>query len=285
MMRLVAPLLLVSLFLSAVCLIFNYHWAPWAEGYKDTLLTEVKGGRAYQATNVLYYESDARRLWKVGEFPMDNTGIAPLLRVEITEMHPDGRLNSRLLSPTATWKRKKRQWTFESPIIETFRDTEPPVFQTLSEPVVKPGWPETPWQLVKPGLPAPVLGIPELNSWLKANQNVEWANRLPYLTQWHYRFAQPVICLITILLAAPLGIVFSRRGIGGGVSIALFLSAGMLFASTFFLTFGEAGYLPPVLAAWSTNILFTLIALYLFHRRLTGRPIYQSIMKLLPTEE
>ena len=146
-------------------------------------------------------------------------------------------------------------------------------------------WQETPWQLVKPGLDQSHLGIPELNSWLAANEGVEWANKRPYLTQWHYRYAQPVICLVTILIAAPLGIVFSRRGISGGVSIALFLCAGMLLASSFFLTFGEAGRLPPIIAAWGTNILFTVIALYLFNRRLTGRPIYQSLKKFLPSGE
>jgi len=285
MMRLVAPLLVISFFLSAACLIFNYHWAPWAEGYKDTLLTEVKGGRANQATNVLYYEADARRLWKVGEFPMDSTGIAPLLRVEITEMHPDGHLKSRLLSPKATWKRKTRQWTFENPILETFRDADPPVFQTIAEPVVKNGWPETPWQLVKPGLPAPVLGIPELNSWLATNQDVEWADRLPYLTQWHYRWSQPFICLVVALLAAPLGIVFSRRGATGAVALAVFLCGGMLFVSNLSLALGEAGYLSPALAAWAPNALFGLVALYLFHRRMTGLPIYQTIRRLIPLED
>jgi lipopolysaccharide export LptBFGC system permease protein LptF len=56
----------------------------------------------------------------------------------------------------------------------------------------------------------------------------------------------------------------------------------MLFSSSFFLTFGEAGHMHPLLAAWATNILFALVAFYLFHRRITGRPIYESIKKLVP---
>ena len=94
--------------------------------------------------------------------------------------------------------------------------------------------------------------------------------------------AQPAICLVVILLAAPLGIVFSRRGVGGGISIALFLCVGMLFSSSFFLTFGEAGTLPPIVAAWGTNFLFAGVAVYLFNRRITGRPIYASLKRLLP---
>jgi LPS export ABC transporter permease LptG len=297
MVRLVAPLLVASLFLSAACLIFNYHWAPWAEGYKDILLAQAKGARASQATNVLYYESSARRLWKVGEFPLDNTGVAPLLGVVVTQTHPDGRLKSRLISPQATWDRKSTQWTFENPVVEHFHclppesrrpgtGNPPPTFEKLSEPVVKSGWPETPWQLVKPGLPAAVLGIPELNSWLRTNRNTGWtADRLTYLTQWHYRWSQPFICLVIALLAAPLGIVFSRRGATGAVALAVFLCGGMIFVSNLSLALGEVGYLPPAVAAWLPDLLFGLVALYLFHRRMTGQPIYQTLRRMIPMED
>jgi len=297
MIRLVAPLLAISLFLSAACLIFNYHWAPWAEGYKEILLTEAKGGRASQATNVLYYESNARRLWKIGEFPLDNTGVAPLLGVEITQMHPDGCLESRLLSPRATWKRKDRQWTFEQPVVEHFshltgegvqsaEENRPPVFESLPGPLVKSGWSETPWQLVKPGLPASVLGIPELNSWLHTNRDIGWtADRLTYLTQWHYRWSQPFICMVIALLAAPLGIVFSRRGATGAVALAVFLCGGMLFVSNLSLALGESGYIPPVAAAWLPDLLFGLVALYLFHRRMSGLPIHQAIRRMIPMSD
>ena len=45
---------------------------------------------------------------------------------------------------------------------------------------------------------------------------------------------------------------------------------------------GESGYLPPAWAAWGTNIIATLVALILIQRRLVGRPIYQTLRKLLP---
>jgi LPS export ABC transporter permease LptG len=283
-LRIVAPLLVTGAFASIICLIFNYHWGPWAEGHKEIIIDVAKDGKADSARSVLYRDKESGRVWLVGSFPYRFEKSGTINNVSIKEFNAERSPTSLLQATSAHWSKKDKHWVFSGVTLLDLTTTPIPTKVKTGDSIIR-DWSETPWQLVKPGLDQSVLGIPELNSWLKANQNVEWANRLPYLTQWHYRFAQPVICLITILLAAPLGIVFSRRGIGGGVSIALFLSAGMLFASTFFLTFGEAGYLPPVLAAWSTNILFTLIALYLFHRRLTGRPIYQSIMKLLPTEE
>jgi lipopolysaccharide export LptBFGC system permease protein LptF len=83
--------------------------------------------------------------------------------------------------------------------------------------------------------------------------------------------------MITIMLAAPLGIVFNRRSVGGGVAVAIFLCAGMIFCSSVFPTLGESGHLPPFVAAWATNVLFTIVAMVLFHRRMTGQPIYQTI--------
>ena len=280
-LRIVAPLLITGVFASTICLIYNYHWGPWAEGDKDIIIDMAKDGKADSARSVLYRDSDSRRVWLVGAFPHQFEKSGTIRNVTVKEFNKAGHPITKMEATSATWSRKTKKWTFTGVSLIDLQATPIPIKVDTGDSLTR-DWQETPWQLVKPGLDPIHLGVPELNSWLSAHANVEWANRLPYLTQWHYRFAQPVICIITILLAAPLGIVFSRRGIGGGVSIALFLSAGMLFSSTFFLTFGEAGHLPPALAAWSTNILFALIALYLFHRRLTGRPIYQSLLKLLP---
>jgi lipopolysaccharide export system permease protein len=107
------------------------------------------------------------------------------------------------------------------------------------------------------------------------------ANLPAYLTQWYYRWALPITCLVTVLLAVPLSIHFSRRGGGSGIFLAIVLSVMMLFISTIALALGESGILQPIIAAWLPNIIFTVIGLYLYHRRITGRPIYQSIKNLL----
>jgi len=283
-LRIVAPLLVTGVFASLICLIFNYHWGPWVEGHKDIVIEMAKSGKANMARSVLYRDSNSGRVWLVGAFPYLFEKTGTIRNVTVKEFNNEGHPINKLEAKTATWSKKNKNWTFSEVTLIDLEARPLPVKVNTGDTLTR-DWQETPWLLVKPGLDQSHLGIPELNSWLKTHKNVEWANRLPYLTQWHYRFSQPVICLITILLAAPLGIVFSRRGIGGGVSIAVFLCAGMLFASSFFLTFGEAGHLPPALAAWGTNIMFMLIALYLFNRRITGRPIYQSLIKLLPRGE
>jgi lipopolysaccharide export LptBFGC system permease protein LptF len=109
-------------------------------------------------------------------------------------------------------------------------------------------------------------------------------NPAPYLTQWHYRWALPAVCLVTVLLAAPLGIHFSRRASSGGVAMAVLLCGGLMFLTNFALSFGEAGYLSPALAAWLPDLVFSLIGLYLFQRRISGRPIYQTLRRMFHDE-
>lgn len=283
--RVTAPLMICGLLLTIACTIFSYHWAPWAEGSKKRLLEEAKGEEVSAAENVLFYNTESRRLWKIGTFPTNFEKGAPLKNIEVTTTGGDRALLTRMSASEATWDQNTRAWTFQNTEIATFPPDNPPRFTTATEPVVQTGWKETPWQLIKPGLPAPYLGIPDLNTWLQVNHGNNWTDKAPYLTQWHNRWAQPAVCLITVLLAAPLGIVFTRRGASGGVAMAVFLCAGMIFSSTISLAFGESGYLPPWLAAWLPNIVFGILALILFQRRLSGRPIYQTIRRFLPGEE
>lgn len=284
--RVTAPLIFAGLWCSVFLLGLNYHWAPHAEGLRDELIEEANNRPIVQARNVLYRDPASARLWMVGVFPENFQRGIPLQNVEITTVNPDHTIKTRMASPSAFWDEQTRIWTFENPIIARFAEGEAPVYEQMNEPLLRKTWKETPSQLIKPGLSVEYQGIPELSTWLNsplADQAV--SNRPAYLTHWHYRWALPVTCIVTVLLAAPLSIHFARRGAGSGIFLAVVLSVFMLFISSITLALGEATIVPPVLAAWMPNIVFTLLGLYLFHRRITGRPIYQSVRRLLtPTQ-
>ena len=280
--RVTAPLIFAGVWSSVLLLGLNYHWAPHAEGMRDELTARANNEPVVEAENVLYRDPDSRRLWMVGAFPKNFEKGEPLQNVEITTMNPDHTLKTRMSSPSAKWDRDSRNWIFENPLFARFTEGEAPQFEKMEEPVVRTKWKETPSQIIKPGLDVEYLGIPELSTWLASPMaDQPTSNRAAYLTQWHYRWALPITCIVTVLLAAPLSIHFSRRGAGSGVFLAVVLSVLMLFVSSITLALGEAAIVPPILAAWLPNIVFTLIGFYLFHRRITGRPIYQSVKRLL----
>ncbi|KAB2638514.1 MAG: YjgP/YjgQ family permease [Verrucomicrobia bacterium] len=285
LIRLTAPLIGAGIWCSLLCLGLNYQWAPTAEGRQGEILDAARGILITEAKHVIYNNPDQHRLWMIGAFPKNYEKGEPLLNVEVTTTRPDGALVSRLLAKRARWDLQDNSWTFEAPVICHFTDGEAPKFETPNPPEFHCGWTETPWQLIKPGLAAPFLGIPDLNGWLRANTTKHHTQpnknaAAPYLTQWHYRWALPFTCLVTVLLAAPLSIYFSRRGPGGNLFLAIVLSALMIFSTGVFLNFGEAGLLHPALAAWLPNLVFSLLGLFLFHRRIADRSIYQSLRRL-----
>lgn len=280
--RVSAPLVFAGLWCSAFLLGLNYHWAPHADGMRSELVARANGWPIYDAKNVLYRDPASQRLWMVGAFPENFQQGGYLENVEVTTLNPDKTLQTRMSSRRAWWDRATREWTFEQPLIARFAQGESPDIESIEEPLILKTWKETPSQIIKPGLSVENLGIPELSSWLAsplAKQEV--SNLASYLTHWHYRWALPLTCVVTVLLAAPLSIHFARRGSGSGIFLAVMLSVLMIFFSSVTLALGEASLIPPILAAWLPNIGFGLLGLWLYHRRVTGRPIYQSIKRLI----
>lgn len=274
--RLLRPLVILGSLLSLLSFFLNFHLAPWAEGYREALLESAQQGTASQANNVMHHNPDDHRLWFIGRFPYDQT----LLEVEIGSMTADGVLIDRLKATKATWNRETGDWSFSNPRRILARTEPTPIYEKgLPDPLIISDWSETPSQLIQRGLDARYLGIPGLQDWLRLNPDRANFLTRSFETQLHYRWAKPWLCLVSVLLAAPLGISFSRRGRGGTVTVAIILSGVMLFSAEIFLAFGDSGQIPSIPAAWATNAIFTLLALILIQRRLVGRPIFQTIRK------
>ncbi len=283
-LRVTFPLIVAGMFATLFCTGLNYHWAPTAEGNRGAILNRARGLPVAEAANVLYFNAPESRLWMIGMFPEHYEKGEPLQDVEITYIREDHSVESRLSATRAFWDRETRVWSFEGAVIARFEPGMPPAFETFDGVIERADLDESPFQLIRPGLRPAHLGIPSLTGWLVNLRSPHPSHSAaPYRTQWHYRWALPFTCLVTVLLATPLSIHFSRRGPGGGVFLAVVLSALLLVFSSISLALGESRILHPAFAAWLPNLVFSAIGLYLYRRRIVGRPIHQEIRRLLPT--
>jgi lipopolysaccharide export system permease protein len=68
------------------------------------------------------------------------------------------------------------------------------------------------------------------------------------------KFAMPVACLVSILIALPLGVRFGKggRGVAAMLALIVLLMYWLIMAATNAL--GKSGALPPLLAAWTPNL-------------------------------
>jgi LPS export ABC transporter permease LptG len=88
-------------------------------------------------------------------------------------------------------------------------------------------------------------------------------------TALQMKLAQPAMLPIMALLAVPFAFRVGRRGALAGVGLGLVLGILALIAAAFLTKLGDVGALPPVLAAWSPNVLFGLAAVYFLLRMRT----------------
>jgi lipopolysaccharide export system permease protein len=168
----------------------------------------------------------------------------------------------RLDAEKGEWK--EGRWLFHNILITRFDDGEFPVISKIKQQVVD--LPEGPsnFQLIQKNVEA--MGYSELKRYIRKLQS-EGYDATRYVVDLHGKIAFP---LVSILLAI-IGISFSLRsersgGIAQGIGAGLIIGFSYWLVYAFGMSLGRSGSLPPFIAAWFANILFTVASLVLVGR-------------------
>ena len=90
-----------------------------------------------------------------------------------------------------------------------------------------------------------------------------------YLVELYSKVAFPLVNLIMVLVAIPFSLQSPRGGRLFGIALAIAIMAGYLVVHYVALAFARADLLPPLLAAWTANIIFLGLGTSLFLRART----------------
>lgn len=282
--RVLLPLIIIGLYATFISLVCSFHWAPRAEGAQKSLMEEIvsdargkkkKGKRhALLAENQAYINRIDNRQWFVGALPQNYNRDNKMENILVAEFSPSGELEKTIVARSAFWDRSNDLWVFfqgrVTEVDATNRMARPKVFDKKH---LEQGWRERPWDLISAGVKPEYLGAPQLNAFLRAHKTHPEKKLAPYKVFFHYRIATAFTCIVAVLIGAPLGIVYSRRGILGGVAASMIIFFAILFFSNFFLALGQNASLPPMLAAWATNLLFGGVGAYLLWCRSQNKEI------------
>ena len=132
-------------------------------------------------------------------------------------------------------------------------------------------WSETPFRLISANLRAEHLSVPELRDYLDYNSDFPGTLLAPFATHLQYRIALPWACAVVALIAASLGVGYSRRGVLSNVAAAILLVFAMNFSMHLFLALGEGARIPTWAAAWTPIAIFAVIGVVLLYYRSTNR--------------
>ncbi len=271
--RLLMPLFLLGLLLTGVATVLNYSAAPHASAVKKEILTELRKNKDINSKAVrghLYRNREDRRFWHIWRL---NPAIERLNWVQIIQEDENGNLQRNYYAENASYDYSTKTWRLENGKVVDFTPQGDMKEQRYFEVLRLRNFSETPWRISSSVLDANLLSVPELHEYLTNNAHFSPARLAPYKTQLDYRWALPWGCFVAILIAGPLGIVYSRRGLMGSISMAIGLFFFMVLGSSVFLAFGKGHRIGPEIAAWAPVVIFGGVGLLMMWMRTTNREV------------
>ncbi len=269
--RLLAPLFLISLLVVCLSTILNDSLAPNAERVSKELMKEFQGRERdlNYLFGVVFRNRTDGRIWYATRLALRGEREARGLQVLVTDK--TGAVRTKFFAHRAVYDRFDGSWRmFGAKRVDYAEDGSIELDDDRREIVIT-GWSETPQQIASSNMKATSMGTEELREYLDFNKGFSDAQLAPFRTHLHFRRSTPWICFVVSLMAAPLAVVFNRRGMLSGVTTAIALFFALWFCSQLFLALGEGNRLDPITAAWLPVCSFGILGIVLLWLRSTNR--------------
>jgi lipopolysaccharide export system permease protein len=266
--RVLLPLIVIGLITVAATTALNYSLAPHAELARKMFLSSARARQGSMVEGQIFRNRTDARTWFIQNF---RPGHNVFNNVQILQQDARDNIVTNYLAARATYQAETKIWEFENVKVVHY-DPAGNILDEQVYPSLKiDNWSETPFRLGSANVRAEFLSIPELRRYLQFNSDFPATLLAPFRTHFQYRLALPWTCLVVVCIAAPLGIGYSRRGVLASVASAVVLIFSMNFMTHLFLALGEGDRISPLVAAWTPNILFAVIGLYLLYLRASNR--------------
>jgi lipopolysaccharide export LptBFGC system permease protein LptF len=191
--------------------------------------------------------------------------------VQVLQQDEHDKIITNYIAASASYDSAKKTWEMHDVKIVNYDPKGNITHEEMRPSLTIPNWSETPYRLGSANVRAEYLSVPELRDYLRFNADFPKTLLAPFQTHLQYRLALPWTCFVVVLIAAPLGIGYSRRGILSSVAASIVLVFSMNFLTHLFLALGEGYRVAAWIAAWTPNLIFTVIGIYLLFLRATNR--------------
>ncbi|MCA1658938.1 MAG: LptF/LptG family permease [Verrucomicrobiaceae bacterium] len=268
--RILAPLLLAALLTTGVSTFLNYSLAPHAEYARKKLLEDAQSRRQQLGLlGQIFRNRTDNRTWFIQQIPPGENLFRTL---HIIQQDANDNIVVNYIATSAVYHSETRAWELRQVKVVYYDEAGNITRQVpYAETLMMTDWSETPYRLSSANVRAEYLSVPELREYLQFNSDFPPTLLAPFQTHLAYRLALPWTCFVVALIAAPLGVGYSRRGILSSVAAAIILIFAMNFVMHLFLALGEGARIPDWAAAWTPNIIFGLLGLILIYFRATNR--------------
>ena len=259
--RVIIPVLLVAVMVAVGLFLSDQFYLPHTNKRQDALLNKIKGKPAQtylnpyhrwifgQHSTIYYYrffDSDRNQFGELSAYHFDPATFQLLGRIYADRATWDEHLHRWICS--SGWER-----SFAGAAIHEYRPFEVATFDTVSEA------PDYFKKEVKQSLE---MNYEQLRLYIRDLQQRGF-EVVKLKVQLQKKLAFPVIAFVMGVLAIPFALKAGKRGAMTGVATAIGIAVVYSVVSGLFEAMGNISQLPPVLAAWSPDLIFALIGGYL----------------------
>jgi lipopolysaccharide export system permease protein len=248
------PVLFIGIAASLLTFILNETVIPWSNSYSEYIQNVQIAGKPDRT----FFKGD--QIWM--RSPGSVTQVQKFVKssqtlegVSVVQLDADYNFVQRLFADKARWWNGR--WIFYG--VNRTRKSPDGRFHVETIPSMEGPLKKPPSDFGRVERLAKEMNLVQLSDYMdKIVQEGHQPTR--YLVDWHDKIAFPLVCIIMAVLAVPFALKVNPRG--GGIAIGLTLSVVIAFGywmvHTLFIALGHGGYIPPLAAAWASNMIFGL---------------------------
>jgi LPS export ABC transporter permease LptF/LPS export ABC transporter permease LptG len=259
--RLALPLLLSGVVLAGALLLLDDTYLPYANQRQDALRNQIKGKPAQTYTRPqrwIFGENS-----KVYNYDIFDSTQKIFGGLSVIELDPvTFQMKRRIFANRAQWLENEKAWALESGWVRDFSDGTVARFAPFKVTSL-PELVEPPSYFNREVIQAFQMSWRDLRHYI-AGLRLAGFDVSSLTVQWHKKIAYPLIAPISMLLAIPFAILVGSRGAIGGIALGVGIGITYWAIAALLEAMGGIGQLPPMLAAWSPDLIFFFLGLYFF---------------------
>jgi LPS export ABC transporter permease LptG len=262
--RLAAPLLLAGMGLTVTMMLLDDTYLPYANQRQDALRNQIKGKPAQTYTQPQrWIFGENNKIYNYDLFDPSQNLFGGLTVLEIDPRN--FQLRRRIFASRARWSESQKVWVLEGGWVRDFSDGTIVRYEQLPPVTSLPELTEPPTYFNREVRQAFQL------SWRELSVYIDGLHRAGFdvsslTVQWHRKLAFPIVAPVIMLLAIPFAFLVGTRGALGGVALGVAIGIVYWSLAELLQAMGGVGQLPPLVAAWSPDIIFFFFGLYFFFK-------------------
>ncbi|HXJ13851.1 MAG TPA: LptF/LptG family permease, partial [Candidatus Limnocylindrales bacterium] len=242
-------------------LVLDDTYLPYANQRQDALRNQIKGRPAQTYTRPqrwIFGENS-----KVYNYDIFDPAQKLFGGLSVIELDPVSfQMKRRVFANRAQWLDTEKAWALESGWVRDFSggtvEKYAPFKVTSLPELVEP-----PSYFNREVIQAFQMSWRDLRRYIYGLQSAGF-DVSSLTVQWHKKIAYPLIAPISMLLAIPFAILVGSRGAIGGIALGVAIGICYWAIAALLEAMGGIGQLPPMLAAWSPDLVFFFLGIYFF---------------------